>query len=93
MKLETILNKLCCPFDKSDLELTVITQGEENIILEGILKCKTCQRVYPIVSGIPIMTPDQYRESSLEQPLFEKWSQYLENGKIDSFKLIEEEQT
>lgn len=93
MKLETILNKLCCPFDKNDLQLTVITQDEERNILEGILKCTDCRRVYPIVSGIPIMTPDNYRETSLEQPLFEKWSQYLGNNNVEEFRLIEKEQT
>lgn len=92
MKLETILHKLCCPFDKSDLDLTIITQDEDKNIIEGILKCADCRRVYPIVSGIPIMTPDQYRETNLEQPLFEKWSQYLGNDKVKEFRLIEQNQ-
>ena len=68
MKLKTI-KKLCCPFDKHDLSLEVITQDTGQDILEGILSCNTCKRKYPIVYGVPIMTPDEYRELRLEQTL------------------------
>lgn len=63
---------LCCPFDKKDLELNIITQVEEDII-EGYFVCYDCKRIYPIVKGVPIMNPDEYREFSLEKPLLEKW--------------------
>jgi len=66
------LKKLACPFDKHDLRIRVFKQ-EENEILEGLLTCEQCQRYYPIVQGIPIMSPDEYREYKLEQPLLEKW--------------------
>lgn len=89
MKLETLLNKLCCPFDKSDLSLKIITQDEQDNILEGILSCGECKRVYPIVSGIPIMTPDEFREPALEEPMFEKWERFLEGGKVKNFRLTE----
>jgi hypothetical protein len=36
MKIETI-NKLCCPFDKADLALHIISQDVEKNILEGLL--------------------------------------------------------
>ena len=42
MRLSTI-NKLCCPFDKADLELTSITEDTEKRILEGWLHCKECK--------------------------------------------------
>lgn len=71
MKLKTI-EMLCCPFDKKDLELNIITQVEEDII-EGYFVCSDCKRIYPIVKGVPIMNPDEYREFSLEKPLLEKW--------------------
>lgn len=89
MKLDTILNKLCCPFDKADLTLKTITRDEHDNILEGILSCGECKRVYPIISGIPIMTPDEFREPALEQPLFEKWEQFLDGGKVENFRLTE----
>ena len=72
MRLATILNKLCCPFDKEDLELTVIKKDNDKIN-EGYLSCTFCERVYPIIKGIPIMNPDEYREFSLEKPLFDQW--------------------
>lgn len=71
--METI-KKLCCPFDKEELELTIITKDLEGNIIEGYLFCNECKRIYPIVSGIPIMSPDEYREFKLEQPLLERWT-------------------
>lgn len=85
MRLETI-KKLCCSFDKADLQLTVVSKDTQENILEGILLCKECKRIYPIVSGIPIMSPDEYREFRLEQPLLQRWT----NGKVsDNFRLVE----
>lgn len=69
---QSFLDKLACPFDKHDLKITVYKKQEEEI-LEGILTCKHCQRYYPIIHGIPIMSPDEYREINLEKPLLEKW--------------------
>ncbi|AWL09696.1 hypothetical protein G9H64_12805 [Aquirufa nivalisilvae] len=84
MKLETI-NKLCCPFDQEDLQLTIITKDIQENIVEGVLVCSSCKRVYPIVSGIPIMSPDEYREFKLEQPLLER----LTKEKVsDNFRLM-----
>ncbi|MCX2742771.1 hypothetical protein OO013_02775 [Mangrovivirga sp. M17] len=89
MKRDTI-NKLCCPFDKNDLDLTVVTKDTTENILEGFFTCKECRRIYPIVRGIPIMNPDEYREFSLEKPLLDKWNKQLEGKKIENFRLIEE---
>lgn len=87
MKIETI-KKLCCPFEKAELELTIITQDLEENIIEGYLFCNECERIYPIVSGIPIMNPDEYREFKLEQPLLQRWT----NEKVsDNFQLIKSE--
>ncbi|TNE27787.1 MAG: hypothetical protein EP346_11170 [Bacteroidetes bacterium] len=77
MKAETI-EILCCPFDKSDLKLTVVTQSLDREVLEGFFTCESCNRLYPIVQGIPIMNPDEYREGKLERPLLERWSKQLE---------------
>lgn len=72
MQLKTI-EKLCCPFDKSNLELQVLAKDTAQNIIEGILTCSTCQRKYPIIYGVPIMAPDEYRQLQLEQPIVEKW--------------------
>ena len=87
MRIKTI-EKLCCPFDKSDLNLTIISQDETDNITEGLLICDNCKRVYPIISGIPIMSPDEYREFRLEQPMLERWQKYLAGKKVENFKLI-----
>lgn len=78
MNYESIKEKLCCPFDKADLDLQIITLEEEsNEVMEGVLSCRTCSRIYPIVSGIPIMVPDEFREERFERPLLDKWKQQL----------------
>lgn len=71
MKLETF-KKICCPFDKSDVTLEVLGKSLEGDILSGFLRCAVCGRNYPIISGVPIMTPDEYRERRIEQAAFEK---------------------
>jgi len=83
MRIETI-NKLCCPFDKEELALKIITKDIENNIIEGVLTCNHCKRYYPIISGIPIMSPDEYREKQLEAPLVEKWKPELSDNNIES---------
>ncbi|MCK0145370.1 hypothetical protein MWU78_06940 [Arenibacter sp. F26102] len=88
MKLETI-NKLCCPFDKGDLSLTEITKDVNDNILEGFFVCSSCNRLYPIVKGIPIMSPDEYREYKLEQPLVERWQKHLKGQTFENFRLTE----
>lgn len=72
MKL-SLLEKLCCPFDKGDLDLKIFTQNEKKHVLEGLMTCTTCKRYYPIIYGVPIMTPDEYRQQELEQPHVKKW--------------------
>jgi len=80
MQLKTI-EKLCCPFDKSDLSLQVLVKDTTQNIIEGILSCNVCRRNYPIVYGVPIMAPDEYRQIQLEQPIIEKWK--LEHSLAD----------
>lgn len=87
MRIETI-KKLCCPFDKEELTLSIIKQDSQNKIMEGILTCSYCQRYYPIVAGIPIMSPDEYREKQLEAPILEKWKPELMDNNSKDFKLL-----
>ena len=82
-----IIDKLCCPFDKNDLALQIISQDIHNNVKEGILTCNQCNRYYPVVSGIPIMNPDEYREFKLEIPMLEKWQEYLSNKSFDNFRI------
>ncbi len=87
MRLETI-KKLCCPFDKAELDLTIIHKDQDNNILEGFLVCADCNRLFPMVKGIPIMSPDEYREIELEQPLIDKWKKHLHDKSFTNFRLI-----
>lgn len=83
------MEKLCCPFDKNDLTLQIYRQDDDGNIQEGILTCVHCQRYYPIVHGIPIMSPDEYREAALEKPLLEKWGLQLGTDEEARFRLAE----
>lgn len=89
---QSLLSKLACPFDKGDLSIKIFKKNQEEI-LEGFLMCRHCQRYYPIIYGIPVMSPDEYREISYESPLIAKWGERLliENGS-PTFKLIIEKQ-
>ncbi len=56
-----LMDLLCCPVCKKDLELKVTTQKKDEII-EGSLYCKTCEFSYPINDGIPNLLPPEYHE-------------------------------
>ena len=75
----SLLDKLCCPQDKSELKLQVFKKNEDEII-EGLFTCPECKRYYPIIYGIPIMTPDEYRQKELEEPLLKKWGLQLQGN-------------
>lgn len=90
MRIE-LFDKLCCPFDQSELTLEIIKEQDGEII-EGIMTCPTCGRYYPIIYGIPIMSPDEYREKSMELPMLERWG--LQIAEDDSkFELASSEKT
>ncbi|SFS79075.1 Uncharacterized conserved protein YbaR, Trm112 family [Sphingobacterium wenxiniae] len=88
MYIETI-KKLCCLFDRGELTLTTIHTKLDGNIEEGYLLCSSCTRIYPIIRGIPIMSPDEYREFELEKPLLERWEKHLNGKTITNFRLIE----
>ena len=68
-----IIDKLCCPADKNGLHLKVFLQNESREVMEGLLTCPVCNRYYPVIYGIPILTPDDYRVKELEDPVLRKW--------------------
>lgn len=82
-----LIAKLCCPFDKHDLDLNIFTRDTDNKIIEGMLVCKHCRRYYPIVYGVPIMSPDEYREQELELPMLKRWEHRLGEGSLVDFRL------
>ncbi|PSP46993.1 hypothetical protein BRC75_10995 [Halobacteriales archaeon QH_7_69_31] len=57
------MDVLCCPLDKSDLELEVDREDDEEI-LEGRLVCVDCGEAYPIEDGIPNLLPPDMRDEA-----------------------------
>ncbi len=55
-----LMDILCCPVCKGDLQLTV-KKEEGGEILEGSLYCSKCKETYPIEDGIPNLLPPGLR--------------------------------
>ena len=51
-----MLNILCCPICKGDLELKV-KKEEDGEIIEGSFTCNRCKSKYSIENGIPNLLP------------------------------------
>lgn len=82
-----LIRKLCCPFDKKDLSLKIFSTDTRHNIVEGLLSCDHCNRYYPIIHGVPVMSPDEYREWELEAPVVKQWEHKLEGKKFETFRL------
>jgi len=63
---EDLMDILCCPLDKSELELEVEDRDDEEI-MEGRLVCTECEEVYPIEDGIPNLLPPDMRDDGEEE--------------------------
>jgi uncharacterized protein YbaR (Trm112 family) len=60
---EDLMDILCCPLDKHELELEADKrEGEE--IIAGQLVCTECGEAYPIEDGIPNLLPPDMRENA-----------------------------
>lgn len=59
---ESLMEIVCCPLDKHDLELEVIQRTDEEIT-EGRLVCTECGEEYPITDGIPNLLPPDMRDA------------------------------
>ena len=51
-----LVDILCCPTCKEDLEL-MIDKEEKGEIITGTFTCKKCKCTYPIEDGIPNLLP------------------------------------
>ncbi len=83
-----MIDILVCPFDKQTLSLKIYTKDLNDNIIEGLFSCIHCNRYYPIIQGIPIMSPDEYREPLLEAPILKRWENHLEGYTVDGLRLI-----
>ncbi len=59
---ESLLEILCCPLDKHELELEDAEYDGDEII-SGVLVCPECGERYPIEDGIPNLLPPDMRET------------------------------
>ncbi|AFO58343.1 MULTISPECIES: methytransferase partner Trm112 [Natrinema] len=60
---ESLLEILCCPLDKHDLELEDAEYDDEEVV-GGDLVCTECGEAYPIEDGIPNLLPPDMREET-----------------------------
>lgn len=54
---ESLVETLRCPVDLGALDLNPAGRGAHGHVMEGQLRCLTCQRVYPIRHGVPDLLP------------------------------------
>jgi uncharacterized protein YbaR (Trm112 family) len=55
-----LIEVLCCPVCKGELELTV-EREEDDEVVEGTLYCGECDETYEIEDGIPDLLPPEAR--------------------------------
>ena len=59
MKRE-LMDILACPVCKGSLELEVIREENDEVV-EGTLRCVSCDQTYPIEDTIPNLLPPEMR--------------------------------
>lgn len=59
---ESLMDVLCCPMDKSELELSVDDRADDGEIIAGTLECTECGEQYRIEDGIPKLLPPDMRD-------------------------------
>ncbi|MFP4591597.1 MAG: methytransferase partner Trm112 [Halobacteriales archaeon] len=64
---ESLMDILCCPVDKAELELSVDERADDGEVVTGTLTCTECGEVYPIEDGIPNLLPPDMREELAEE--------------------------
>lgn len=60
---EDLMDILCCPVDKEELEL-VVDERDGDEIVTGTLTCSECGEPYPIEDGIPNLLPPDMRDEA-----------------------------
>ena len=58
---EDLMDVLCCPLDKADLDLAVEERDGDEIVA-GTLTCTECGETFPIEDGIPNLLPPDMRD-------------------------------
>ena len=58
---EDLMDIICCPLDKQELELAVDERDGDDVIA-GTLTCTECGETFPIEEGIPNLLPPDMRD-------------------------------
>ena len=61
---ESLMDIICCPEDKHELELSDEERDDDDEVIEGTLTCTECGEAYPIEDGIPNLLPPDMREEA-----------------------------
>lgn len=61
---QDLLDILCCPVCKGELELVDPERSEDGEIVAGVLRCGDCPFDYPIEDGIPNLLPPDMQQSA-----------------------------
>ena len=54
-----LFDALCCPLDQGGLDLQVVERSAAGKPLTGSLRCRTCQKDYPLLRGVPRFASDE----------------------------------
>lgn len=61
---EELLKILSCPYNQdTHLEMKVRKKQNDEII-DGVLPCEKCERLFPIIGGVPYLLPDDLKSKN-----------------------------
>jgi SAM-dependent methyltransferase/uncharacterized protein YbaR (Trm112 family) len=75
MKIQLVRHLACVKHlgPKRNLELDILEVSDGNECTEGFIKCKTCDHLYPIIGGVPLLVENLVEYVSSRPSLLGKW--------------------